>query len=92
MTYSVVKHGMVGLTKYFASLYGKSNVRVNMVSPGPIKHNQNKKLLKELKNLMPMERLGEPKEILGILFFLSSSESSYITGQNILIDGGRTII
>ena len=92
VTYSVVKHGMVGLTKYFASLYGKSNVRVNMVSPGPIKHNQNKKLLKELKNLMPMERLGEPKEILGILFFLSSSESSYITGQNILIDGGRTII
>ena len=92
VTYSVVRHGMVGLTKYFASLYGKNNVRVNMVSPGPIKNNQNKKLLKELKNSMPMERLGEPKEILGILLFLSSSESSYITGQNILIDGGRTII
>ena len=92
VTYSVIKHGMLGLTKYFASLYGKSNVRVNMISPGPIKNNQSKKLLNELKNIIPMERLADPKEILGLLYFLSSSESSYITGQNILIDGGRTII
>lgn len=92
VTYSVIKHGMLGLTKYFASLYGKSNVRVNMVSPGPIYNNQSKKLLDELNNLIPMERLGSPKEILGLLLYLSSSESSYITGQNILVDGGRTII
>ena len=92
VTYSVIKHGMLGLTKYFASLYGKSNVRVNMVSPGPIYNNQSKKLLNELNNLIPMERLGSPKEIVGLLLFLSSSDSSYITGQNILIDGGRTII
>ena len=92
VTYSVIKHGMLGLTKYFASLYGKSNVRVNMISPGPIKNNQSKKLLNELKNIIPMERLADPKEILGLLYFLTSSESSYITGQNILIDGGRTII
>ena len=92
VTYSVIKHGMLGLTKYFASLYGKRNVRVNMVSPGPIYNNQNKKLLDELNNLIPMERLGFPKEILGLLFFLSNSDSSYITGQNILVDGGRTII
>ena len=92
VTYSVIKHGMLGLTKYFASLYGKSNVRVNMVSPGPIYNNQSKKLLNELNNIIPMERLGSPKEISGLLLFLSSSNSSYITGQNILIDGGRTII
>ena len=92
VTYSVIKHGMLGLTKYFASLYGKSNVRVNMVSPGPIHNNQSKKLLNELNNIIPMERLGSPKEILGLLLFLSSPDSSYITGQNILIDGGRTII
>ena len=83
---------MVGLTKYFASLYGKNNVRVNMISPGPIKNNQSKNLLNELINIIPMERLGDPKEILGLLYFLSNSDSSYITGQNILIDGGRTII
>jgi len=92
VTYSVIKHGMVGLTKYFASLYGKNNVRVNMISPGPIKNNQSKNLLNELINIIPMERLGDPKEILGLLYFLSNSDSSYITGQNILIDGGRTII
>jgi NAD(P)-dependent dehydrogenase (short-subunit alcohol dehydrogenase family) len=71
VTYSVIKHGMLGLTKYFASLYGKNNVRVNMVSPGPIKNNQSKKLLNELNKIIPMERLGDPKEILGLLYFLS---------------------
>ena len=92
VTYSVIKHGMLGLTKYFASLYGKNNVRVNMISPGPILNKQSKNLLKELKKVIPMKRLGSSNEILGLLLFLSSPESSYITGQNILIDGGRTII
>ena len=92
VTYSVIKHGMLGLTKYFASLYAKNNVRVNMVSPGSIKNNQSKTLLKELNNIIPMGRLGSYSEILGILFFLANNESSYITGQNILVDGGRTII
>ena len=92
VTYSVIKHGILGLTKYFASLYAKSNVRVNMISPGSIKNNQSEKLLEELNQVIPMERLAEPKEILGSLLFLASSQSSYITGQNILIDGGRTTI
>lgn len=92
VTYSVIKHGQLGLTKYFASLYAKLNVRVNMVSPGPIKNAQNSKLLNELGKVIPMERLGYPNEIFGLLLFLSSSNSSYITGQNILIDGGRTIV
>lgn len=92
VTYSVIKHGMLGLTKYFASLYAKDNVRVNMVSPGSIQNNQSKKLLKELKNIIPMRRLGSYSDILGILFFLANNDSSYVTGQNILVDGGRTII
>ena len=83
---------MLGLTKYFSSLYGNDNVRVNMVSPGPIKNNQNKKLLEELESVIPMKRLGDSNELLGILYFLASQHSSYITGQNILVDGGRTII
>ena len=83
---------MVGLTKYFSSLYGQKNVRVNMVSPGPVKNKQNTKLLSEIENMTPMERLGDPKDILGILFFLANDDSSYITGQNILVDGGKTII
>ena len=92
VTYSVIKHGMLGLTKYFASLYGPNNVRVNMLSPGPIKNNQSSKLIKELKNLIPMNRLGKYNEMFGLLDFLSSNQSSYLTGQNILVDGGRTII
>jgi NAD(P)-dependent dehydrogenase (short-subunit alcohol dehydrogenase family) len=92
VTYAVIKHGMVGLTKYFSSLYGEKNVRVNMVSPGPVKNNQNTKLLSEIENMTPMERLGNPKDIFGLLFFLANDDSSYITGQNILVDGGKTII
>ena len=92
VTYAVIKHGMVGLTKYFSSLYGEKNVRVNMVSPGPVKNNQNNKLLSEIENMTPMERLGNPKDIFGLLFFLANDDSSYITGQNILVDGGKTII
>ena len=92
VTYSVIKHGMLGLTKYFASLYGKSNVRVNMVSPGPVKNKQNSKLLAEIENVTPMMRLGSPRDMFGILLFLASDEARYITGQNILVDGGKTII
>lgn len=92
VTYSVIKHGMLGLTKYFSSLYAHKNVRVNMVSPGSIKNNQSKKLLKELETITPMARLGNSNDIFGILHFLASDNSSYITGQNILVDGGRTVI
>lgn len=92
VTYSVIKHGMLGLTRYFASLYAKDKVRVNMISPGPILNKQSKKLLNELKKVIPMERLGNPDEILKSIYFLANPDSSYITGQNILVDGGRTII
>ena len=63
-----------------------------MVSPGPVKNKQKKNLIKEIKNLTPMERLGRPQDLCGIVFFLANDESSYITGQNILVDGGKTII
>ncbi len=92
VTYSVIKHGMVGLTKYFASLYGEKKVRVNMVSPGPVKNKQKKKLLKQIENMTPHGRLGNPDDLYGLLFFLASDNSLYITGQNILADGGKTII
>ena len=92
VTYSVIKHGMVGLTKYFAALYADQNVRVNMVSPGPVKNKQKKKLLKEIENLTPMGRLENPDDLCGLIFFLATDASSYITGQNVLADGGKTII
>ena len=90
--YSVIKHGLVGLTKYYASLYAENNVRVNMVSTGPVLNKQSKSLIKELIQLTPMNKLNKPQNLTGILNFLASEESSFITGQNIIIDGGRTII
>jgi len=95
-TYSVIKHALLGMTKYFASLYGKYNVRVNMLSPGAIlikeKKSFNKKFIKELVNMTPMERMGSPDDLKGAIKFLIGKESSFQTGQNIIIDGGRTII
>ena len=61
---------MVGLTKYFASLYGNKNITVNMVSPGPVKNKQKKALLNEIKNLTPMDRLGSSSDLFGLLNFL----------------------
>ena len=92
VTYSVVKHGLVGLTKYYASLFAKNNIRFNMISPGPVYKKQNQKFLNELKKITPMNRIGLPKDLSGAIKFLLSKNSSFITGQNLLIDGGRTII
>ena len=91
-TYSVIKHGLVGLTKYYASLYANSNVRVNMISPGPINNTQNNILRKEIKSVTPMNRLGEYKDLFSVMNLLIEDGSQFITGQNIFIDGGRTII
>jgi NAD(P)-dependent dehydrogenase (short-subunit alcohol dehydrogenase family) len=96
VTYSVIKHALLGMTKYFASLYGKYNVRVNMLSPGPIfikeKKSFNKKFIKALENITPMERMGSPTDLKGAIKFLIDKNSTFLTGQNIIIDGGRTII
>ena len=91
-TYSVIKHGLLGLTKYYAALYANKNVKVNMVSPGPVKNRQNSSLIKEIKKITPSEKLNKPEDLFGVIEFLSSKKSNNLTGQNILIDGGRTII
>ena len=92
VTYSVIKHGMLGMTKYFASLYGKRNVQVNMLSPGPIFNNQKKLFIMKLLNFIPMKRMATREDLLRSLIFLIDDKNEFITGQNIIIDGGRTII
>lgn len=91
-TYSAIKYGLLGLTKYYSSLFAKDGVRVNMVSPGPIQNKQNKKLINELKLQIPMRKLAQAENLYGLLKFLSEDCSDYITGQNILVDGGRSVI
>ena len=86
-----MKHGLLGLTKYYATLFAKNGIKVNMVSPAPIENPKNI-LSKEIKKLIPSNKLTKISDVLETLYFLSSSETQNLTGQNILIDGGRSII
>ncbi len=91
VTYSVVKHGLIGLTKYLATYWAGSGVRVNAISPGGVYTDQNKTFVKRLTNLIPLGRMAEINEYKGAIVFLCSDASSYMTGANVSIDGGRTV-
>ena len=91
ISYSVVKHGIIGMTKYLAT-YWAGKVRVNALSPGGVFNNQPDDFVKHVSSLIPMGRMAKVNELQGALVFLCSDASSYVTGQNILVEGGRTII
>lgn len=90
ITYSAIKHGLLGITKY-VSTYWPNKVRCNAISPGGIFNYQDDIFRKKIEKLIPMNRMCDKNEILGAVKFLCSESSSYITGQNIVIDGGRSI-
>ena len=89
--YGTSKAGLIYLTKWLASSMSPK-VRVNCISPGGILRNQDIKFKQKYKNKVPMKRMCEEKDIIGTVLFLSSGYSEYITGQNIVIDGGYSII
>lgn len=88
--YSAIKGGIISLTRYIATYYGGYNVRANTISPGGIFDNQPKSFVEKYTKKTPLKRMGVPDDIIGAVIFLASDASSYITGQNILIDGGWT--
>jgi NAD(P)-dependent dehydrogenase (short-subunit alcohol dehydrogenase family) len=90
--YSAIKGGVINFTRYLASYFGPSNIRVNCVSPGGIFDNQDSNFIKNYNKKVPMKRMGVPEDISPTIAFLLSEDSSYITGQNIAIDGGWTAI
>jgi NAD(P)-dependent dehydrogenase (short-subunit alcohol dehydrogenase family) len=90
--YSAIKGGVINFTRYLASFYGKNNVRVNCVSPGGIFNNQNEVFVSNFNSKVPMRRMGNPDDISGPVAFMLADESKYITGQNIIVDGGWTAI
>jgi NAD(P)-dependent dehydrogenase (short-subunit alcohol dehydrogenase family) len=90
--YSAIKGGVINFTRYLASYYGPNNIRINCVSPGGIKDQQNDLFIKQYENKVPMRRMGLPKDIAPAVCFLLSDESGYITGHNLIIDGGWTTI
>ncbi len=89
--YTVSKAGVVGLTLHLASYWAKNKVRVNTLSPGGIYSGQNKKFINNYSNKVPLNRMAKKEEIVGAALFLASDASSYITGQNIFVDGGMSI-
>jgi NAD(P)-dependent dehydrogenase (short-subunit alcohol dehydrogenase family) len=91
ISYSVIKSGLVGLTKYLSTYWSNKNIRCNCLSPGGIIDKQNKKFIKKINKLIPMSRMANPDEYHSIIQFLCSDASSYLNGQNIVMDGGRSI-
>jgi NAD(P)-dependent dehydrogenase (short-subunit alcohol dehydrogenase family) len=90
VTYSVVKTGLIGLTRYLATYWAGSNVRVNAISPGGVYNNQPDEFVQRLSNLIPIGRMANLDEYQGAMLFLCSDASSYMTGFNLVIDGGRS--
>jgi gluconate 5-dehydrogenase len=91
--YGAAKAGVIQLTKYAACALAKDNIRVNAVSFGPFPTEQtqkNEQFISELARKNPMGRIGEPWEAKGAIAFLATAASSYVTGQNLLVDGGWT--
>jgi NAD(P)-dependent dehydrogenase (short-subunit alcohol dehydrogenase family) len=89
-TYSVVKGGLVMFTKYLATYYAEQGVRVNALCPGGVYAGQPEDFMARLSALIPMGRMARRDEYRAALVFLCSDASSYMTGQNLVIDGGRT--
>jgi NAD(P)-dependent dehydrogenase (short-subunit alcohol dehydrogenase family) len=90
VTYSVVKHGLIGLTKYLATYWCEQGVRCNALSPGGVYAGQNDTFVSKLTQLIPLGRMAEADEYRGAIAFLCSDASSYMNGANLVIDGGRS--
>ncbi len=90
VTYSVVKSALVGLTRYLATYWAEAAVRVNAISPGGVYNQQPDEFVARLANLIPLGRMAGIDEYRGAILFLCSDASSYMTGANLVIDGGRT--
>jgi NAD(P)-dependent dehydrogenase (short-subunit alcohol dehydrogenase family) len=90
--YSAIKGGIINFTRYLASYYGNYNLRINCVSPGGIHDNQHPLFVEKYQNNVPLKRMGKPVDIAPAVSFLLSDDSKYITGQNLVIDGGLSII
>ncbi len=90
VTYSVIKHGLIGLTKYLATYYAKKGIRVNALCPAGVYNGQDEGFVNKLTNLIPMERMANADEYIGTIIYLLSDASIYMTGSVVIVDGGRT--
>lgn len=93
--YGAAKAGLIQLTKYYAAFLAKYNIQVNAITPGPFPNKkiqqENPEFIERLKKKVPLNRIGNPEDLAGVCILLSSKASDFITGQNIIVDGGWTI-
>ncbi|WP_346316650.1 SDR family oxidoreductase [Chitinophaga sp. YIM B06452] len=90
--YAAIKGGLVNFTRYLAAYYGPYNVRVNCISPGGIFNHQPERFIQQYEHKVPLKRLGTPHDISPAAGFLLSDGAAYITGHNLIVDGGWTAI
>jgi len=90
--YSAIKGGIINMTRYLAAYFGPYNIRVNTVSPGGIFDGQNPSFVSNYENIVPLRRMGTPEDIAHAVGFLLSDSASYITGHNLVVDGGWTAL
>jgi NAD(P)-dependent dehydrogenase (short-subunit alcohol dehydrogenase family) len=88
--YSAIKGGVINFTRYLASYFGPQSIRINSVSPGGVFNNQDSVFVDNYIKNVPLRRMALPKDISPTVAFLLSDNSTYLTGQNIIIDGGWT--
>lgn len=91
ISYSVVKHGIMGLTKYLATYWAKCGVRVNTLCPASLANGQNEEFVQKISELIPLGRMSRPDEYPATVLYMLSEASSYMTGATVILDGGRTI-
>ncbi|MBQ3515794.1 MAG: SDR family oxidoreductase, partial [Lachnospiraceae bacterium] len=92
VSYSVVKHGLMGMTKYLAAYWGKKGIRVNTLCPASLYNGQEEEFVSKISQLIPMGRMSDPEEYVCTILYMISDASSYMTGATVVLDGGRTII
>ena len=92
VTYSVIKTGLIGLTRYLAGYWAADGVRTNAISPGGVYNGQPDDFVARLTDLIPLGRMAERDEYRCAVQFLCSDASRYMTGQNLVIDGGRSVL
>lgn len=92
VSYSLIKHALIGFTKYLASYYGATGIRVNTLCPASIFNNQNQEFVDKISKLIPLGRMSRVDEYVSTILYMLSDSCSYMTGATVLLDGGRTII
>jgi NAD(P)-dependent dehydrogenase (short-subunit alcohol dehydrogenase family) len=90
VAYSAIKGGVIAFSKYMASYYAKDHVRVNCVSPGGIFDKQPDSFVEKYISKTPLGRMGTPEDMVGAVIYLASDASCYVTGHNLMVDGGWT--